>query len=136
MALEALPSVSELVECAKKRTDVFGPNYNQQKTFPPSSEAQCRPTVHTKIYEGIADAIGNTPLIKLDRLAKAHGLKCNLLAKAEFVSVGGSIKDRIAKRMVEIAEQKGQIKPGDYIIEATSGNTGIGLSMMAAARGS
>ena len=70
------------------------------------------------------DFIGNTPLIKINKIGKAEGVKCDLMAKCEYFNAGGSVKDRIAKRMVEDAEKKGLLKPGDTIIEPTSGNTG------------
>ncbi|KAG8827212.1 cystathionine beta-synthase [Serendipita sp. 401] len=77
------------------------------------------------ILDSSLDAIGQTPLVRLQRIADAEGLKCNLLAKLEFLSVGGSLKDRIAKRMVEEAERTGRLVPGKTtVIEATSGNTG------------
>jgi cystathionine beta-synthase len=79
--------------------------------------------------------IGNTPLIKINKIDKAAGLKCELLAKCEFFNAGGSVKDRIALRMVEDAEAKGTLKLGDTIIEPTSGNTGIGLALAAAVKG-
>lgn len=79
--------------------------------------------------------IGNTPLIRLDRLAQKHGIQCELLAKCEFFNAGGSVKDRIGRRMVEEAERSGRLKPGDTIIEPTSGNTGIGLALAAAVKG-
>ncbi|WVQ70680.1 hypothetical protein IAR50_000202 [Cryptococcus sp. DSM 104548] len=82
------------------------------------------------------DAVGHTPLIRLDRIAKEEGLKCNLLAKCEFFSAGGSVKDRIAKRMVEHAEKTGRLIPGkSVVIEPTSGNTGIGLALACAIKG-
>ncbi|KAI0312304.1 tryptophan synthase beta subunit-like PLP-dependent enzyme, partial [Amylostereum chailletii] len=71
------------------------------------------------------DAVGNTPLIRLSRIAEHEGLKCNLLGKLEYTSAGGSVKDRIAKRMVEEAEKEGKLVPGrSVVIEPTSGNTG------------
>ena len=81
----------------------------------------------------LTDTIGNTPLVKLNRLAP--DLACNLWVKCEFLNPGGSIKDRIAKGMIEAAEAQGTIRPGDTLIEATSGNTGIGLAMVGAAKG-
>ena len=78
----------------------------------------------TGILPNVLDFIGNTPLIKVNKIGKAEGVKCDLLAKCEFFNAAGSVKDRIAKRMVEDAEKKGLLKPGDTIIEPTSGNTG------------
>lgn len=86
-----------------------------------------------KRFESVLDAIGDTPLIRLQRLAK--GLAPVIYAKIEFVNPGGSVKDRIAKAMVEAAETKGLLRPGGTIIEATSGNTGVGLAMVAAVKG-
>ena len=83
--------------------------------------------------DSILDAIGNTPLIKLNRLG-AH-LECNLYAKCEFLNPGGSVKDRIGLAMVDAAEKEGRIKPGDTLIEPTSGNTGIGIALAGAVRG-
>jgi len=86
-----------------------------------------------KYYNSILEVIGNTPLIKINKINK--GLKPALLAKIESVNPGGSIKDRIGWYMVEAAEKEGKLKPGSTIIEATSGNTGIGLALAAAVRG-
>ena len=83
----------------------------------------------------VLDAIGNTPLVRLRNIEKAEGLACEVYAKCEFLNAGGSVKDRIAKRMVEDAEAKGLLQPGDTIIEPTSGNTGIGLALAAAVKG-
>merc|ERR1719348_1286989 len=87
------------------------------------------------IMPNVLHAIGNTPLVRINRIAQSAGLKCEMLAKCEFFNAGGSVKDRIALRMVEDAEKAGQLKPGDTIIEPTSGNTGIGLALAAAVRG-
>ncbi|KAG2364877.1 cystathionine beta-synthase [Suillus spraguei] len=88
------------------------------------------------ILDNALDAVGNTPVIRLDKIAAEHGLKCNLLGKLEFVSAGGSIKDRIAKAMVLAAEKEGKLIPGkSVVIEPTSGNTGIGLAMACAIKG-
>merc|ERR1712084_83153 len=76
-----------------------------------------------------------TPMVRMSRLAKHFEIECELLAKVEFFNAGGSVKDRIGKRMVEEAEKSGRIKPGDVLTEATSGNTGIGLSLTAALKG-
>ena len=85
------------------------------------------------ILENILGAIGNTPVVKLHSFA--NKLNCELYAKCEFFNPGGSIKDRIAIRMISEAEKSGRIKPGDTLIEPTSGNTGIGLALAAAVRG-
>jgi cystathionine beta-synthase len=85
------------------------------------------------ILNSVADAIGNTPVIKLSRFAGQ--MNHNLLAKCEFLNPGGSIKDRIARQMVQKAEQDGRLKPGGTMVEATAGNTGLGLAMMAALGG-
>lgn len=86
-----------------------------------------------KTLDSIADAIGNTPLVKLSRITA--GSRQNILAKCEFMNPGGSVKDRIAKYMIEKAEKEGRLKPGQLIVEATGGNTGIGLAMMARLKG-
>ncbi|KAF8555969.1 pyridoxal phosphate-dependent enzyme beta subunit [Imleria badia] len=88
------------------------------------------------ILDNALDAVGNTPLIRLDKIAAEEGLKCNLLGKLECLSVGGSVKDRIAKAMVLAAEKEGKLIPGQsVVIEPTSGNTGIGLAMACAVKG-
>ena len=83
--------------------------------------------------DNILGAIGNTPIVKLNSVGKE--LDCNLFAKCEFLNAGGSVKDRIGLRMIENAEKSGRIKPGDTLIEPTSGNTGIGLALTAAVKG-
>ncbi|KAL0080045.1 cystathionine beta-synthase [Phycomyces blakesleeanus] len=89
-----------------------------------------------KICDTILDNIGRTPLVRINKIAKDEGLKCELLAKCEYFNAGGSVKDRIAKRMIEEAEKSGWITPGvSTIIEPTSGNTGIGLALAAAVKG-
>ena len=88
-----------------------------------------------KTYQKITDLIGNTPLLELTNLEKKFGLEATLLAKLEYFNPAGSVKDRIAKAMVDDAEAKGVLKPGSVIIEPTSGNTGIGLASVAASRG-
>ena len=85
------------------------------------------------IYDSILEAIGCTPLVRLNVIGKQTG--CEILAKCEFVNAGGSVKDRIGRRMVEEAEKSGRIKPGDTLIEPTSGNTGIGMALAAAIKG-
>ncbi|SBV94937.1 cysteine synthase A, O-acetylserine sulfhydrolase A subunit [uncultured Eubacteriales bacterium] len=89
----------------------------------------------SKIYSSADQLIGKTPLLELKRVEKAEGLEARILGKLESFNVGGSVKDRIAKAMIDDAEAKGLLKPGSVIIEPTSGNTGIGLSSVAAARG-
>lgn len=85
------------------------------------------------LCESIIDAVGNTPLVRLHRVGAS--LKCNLYGKVEFFNPGGSVKDRIAVRMILDAEKSGRIKPGDTLIEPTSGNTGIGMALVGAVRG-
>ena len=89
----------------------------------------------SKIYTSADQLIGKTPLLELTHLEKEYGLKAKLLAKLEYLNPAGSVKDRIAKAMIDDAEQKGLLKEGSVIIEPTSGNTGIGLASVAAARG-
>jgi len=88
-----------------------------------------------KILNTILDHIGDTPLVRINKITAAEGIKCEILAKCEFFNSGGSVKDRIGKRMIEDAERSGRIKPGDTLIEPTSGNTGIGLALAAAIKG-
>lgn len=88
-----------------------------------------------KIYKKATELIGNTPLLELGNYEKAHGLEATILAKLEYLNPAGSVKDRIALAMLEDAERRGLLKPGSVIIEPTSGNTGIGLAAVAAARG-
>lgn len=88
-----------------------------------------------KIYTSAEQLIGNTPLLELKNIEKEEGLGAKLLAKLEYLNPAGSVKDRVAKAMVDDAERKGILKPGAVIIEPTSGNTGIGLASVAAARG-
>lgn len=88
-----------------------------------------------KIYNSVAELIGHTPLLQANNFSKANNLKTNILVKLEYFNPAGSVKDRIAKAMIEQAEKEGKLKPGSVIIEPTSGNTGIGLASVAAARG-
>ena len=87
------------------------------------------------IYHSAAELIGGTPLLELTRVEKELGLKARILAKLEYFNPAGSVKDRTAKAMIDDAEERGVLKPGNVIIEPTSGNTGIGLASVAAARG-
>ncbi|MEY2473946.1 MAG: cystathionine beta-synthase [Actinomycetota bacterium] len=86
-----------------------------------------------EIADSLLDLVGNTPLVRLDRMGK--GLSCQLLAKLEFLNAGGSVKDRPAVAMIDAAERDGLLKPGGTIVEPTSGNTGVGLAIVAARRG-
>ena len=88
-----------------------------------------------KVYQSVTEIIGRTPLLAAKSFAKAHDLKANLLVKLEYFNPSGSVKDRIAIAMVEQAEKDGKIAPGATLIEPTSGNTGIGIAAVAAARG-
>ncbi len=88
-----------------------------------------------KIFKSLTDLIGKTPLLELSNYEKAHALKATVIAKLEYFNPAGSVKDRIAKAMIDDAEAKGILKEGSIIIEPTSGNTGIGLASVAAARG-
>ena len=85
------------------------------------------------LREGLVGSIGNTPLIKLNRLSEQTG--CTILGKAEFLNPGGSVKDRAGRYIIEDAEKKGLLEPGGVIVEGTAGNTGIGLTVVANARG-
>ena len=86
-----------------------------------------------KYAQSVLDLIGNTPLIKLNHVT--DGIKATVLVKLEYVNPGGSIKDRIAAKMIEDAERDGKLKPGGTIIEPTSGNTGVGLALVAQQKG-
>ena len=88
-----------------------------------------------KVYTSADQLVGGTPLLELTNLEKELGLKARILAKLEYLNPAGSVKDRVAKRMIEDAEARGDLKEGSVIIEPTSGNTGIGLAAIAAAKG-
>ena len=89
----------------------------------------------SNIYTSVDQLIGRTPLLELIHIEEAYGLKARILAKLEYLNPAGSVKDRVAKMMIEEAERTGRLRPGSVIIEPTSGNTGIGLAAVAAARG-
>ena len=88
-----------------------------------------------RIYDSIAETIGNTPLVRIPRMAAAHGAKADIALKLEFFNPLGSVKDRIGVSMIEAMEAEGTIGPGSVIVEPTSGNTGIALAFVCAARG-
>lgn len=89
----------------------------------------------TKIAKQLTELIGQTPLLELNKFSKSHGIETPIIAKVEFFNPGGSVKDRIALAMIEDADKKGLLKPGATIIEPTSGNTGVGLALVAAVKG-
>lgn len=142
-----IPNVSKRKSSKAKQPSSLGPT---GLFAPPNLPSRCKwapdyvgPNPHTKdsvrrdkgILPNVLHHIGGTPLIKINKISAAAGLECELLAKCEFFNAAGSVKDRIAKRMVEDAEKAGLIKPGDVIIEPTSGNTGLGLALCAAVKG-
>ncbi|KAL9023464.1 MAG: hypothetical protein Q9196_007183 [Gyalolechia fulgens] len=94
-----------------------------------------KPKMPPVAMDTVIQQIGNTPVVKLNRIPQSLGIEATVYAKLEFFNAGGSVKDRIALRMIEKAEQSGRIKPGDTLIEPTSGNTGIGLALVAAIKG-
>ena len=87
------------------------------------------------VYKKLTSLIGNTPLLELSKIEKEENLKAKVLVKLEYFNPGGSVKDRVALAMVEAAERSGALRPGGTIIEPTSGNTGVGLAMVAAVKG-
>jgi cysteine synthase A len=91
--------------------------------------------MHMNIHANVTELVGHTPLVEISRLGEKHGLKAKILVKLESFNPAGSVKDRVAKSMVEDAEKRGLLTQGSTIVEPTSGNTGIGLAMMGAARG-
>src|SRR5213596_2737286 len=94
---------------------------------------QRKPTMHDRIYDSICDVIGDTPIVRLKRIPADHWAE--MLVKLESFNPGGSVKDRIGIRMIEAAEREGRLKPGGTLVEPTSGNTGIGLMLVASQKG-
>ncbi|KAF2704297.1 cystathionine beta-synthase [Pleomassaria siparia CBS 279.74] len=94
-----------------------------------------RPALPPVVMDSVMQQIGNTPLVRLNKIPQSLGIEATVYAKLEMFNAGGSVKDRIALRMIEAAEQSGRIKPGDTLIEPTSGNTGIGLALVGAVKG-
>jgi cystathionine beta-synthase len=86
-------------------------------------------------FENVMKAVGNTPLIRLGRIERGEGIRARILAKLEYLNPGGSVKDRPAIKMLEVAEKEGLLKPGGTVVEPTSGNTGVGLALAAAVKG-
>src|SRR5215203_2443506 len=86
-------------------------------------------------FENVLEAVGNTPLIRMGKIARGEGIEATLLAKLEYMNPGGSVKDRPAVKMLDVAEKEGLLKPGGTIVEPTSGNTGAGLALAAAVKG-
>jgi cysteine synthase A len=101
----------------------------------PQARSRAEARVNGRIFNSITDTIGATPIVRLNRLPKERGLKANILAKLEFFNPISSVKDRIGVSMIDALEAQGKIKPGAVLIEPTSGNTGIALAFVAAARG-
>lgn len=147
-----------LISCSERQSEdpMFEPDavgwpskctWSLRKTTSDSKEDDNYPHYHVKnnyalnraiqIQDSILDVVGQTPTVRLNNFAKLHGIKCELLVKCEYFNPGGSVKDRIALRMVDDAEREGRLIPhsGYTIIEPTSGNTGIGLAMVASVRG-
>ncbi|KAJ6667611.1 hypothetical protein lerEdw1_016732, partial [Lerista edwardsae] len=126
---------------AKSTSAWVQPNLPSKCTWKPGKPSSESPHGYVplpkepKILSNIMEKIGRTPLVRINKISKAYGLKCELLAKCEYFNAGGSVKDRITLRMIEDAERAGLIKPGDTLIEPTSGNTGIGLALAAAVKG-
>jgi len=107
----------------REKTDVKDPHVHVPRNMP------------KKIYENVLESIGNTPLIKINKSHKAEGVQAEFLAKCEFLNPGGSLKDRVGWRMILDAQIQGKIKPGDTLVEPTSGNTGIGMAITSAVLG-
>jgi cystathionine beta-synthase len=103
--------------------------------MPSAADTSARCPVAHGVRSSITEQIGNTPLVRLNKIPQSLGIEATVYAKCEFFNAGSSVKDRIALRMIEQAEKSGRVKPGDTLIEPTSGNTGIGLALVAAVKG-
>ncbi|XP_075547825.1 cystathionine beta-synthase isoform X2 [Dermacentor variabilis] len=138
---ECSPQISWTKYCTHETENIVFPDKDSVCTWQLGKSVAESPHQHItrtpkpKVYPDILHHVGETPMVRINRINKEYGLECELLAKCEFFNPGGSIKDRIGLRMVEEAERDGILKPGSVIIEPTSGNTGIGLAMAAAIRG-
>nr|XP_060622882.1 cystathionine beta-synthase-like [Anolis sagrei ordinatus] len=141
--IRVCPFLNGEVESSETKTNNtwIRPNLASRCTWKPGksiseSPHSCVPLPkEPKILSNILEKIGHTPMVRVNKISKAYGIKCELLAKCEYFNAGGSVKDRITVRMIEDAERAGTLKPGDTIIEPTSGNTGIGLALAAAVKG-
>ena len=111
------------------------PEHDFQKVAEPWPKIENFSMTRPLLINTMVEAIGRTPLIRLQKIPQSFDIECEILVKCEYFNAGGSIKDRIALKMIELAEQKGALKPGMTIIEPTSGNTGIGLALISAIRG-
>lgn len=109
--------------------------YHQAKSIDESPHIHLKLKPKPAIMNSVLENIGDTPLVQLNKIPTSEGLQCEVLVKCEFFNAGGSVKDRIGVRMVEDAERMGVLKPGDVLIEPTSGNTGIGIALAAAVKG-
>ncbi|KAG8182617.1 hypothetical protein JTE90_009980 [Oedothorax gibbosus] len=141
----------KLMNSSPTKSGIVGMSSASMDFVPPDRSSQCtwhlgdttQNSVHNhvqrsekpKIYPDALYAVGNTPLIRLNKIPLDYNIKCDILVKCEFLNVGGSVKDRIAVRMIEEAENSGKIKPGYTLIEPSSGNTGIGIALAAAVKG-
>ena len=118
------PDAFKHLKCESNQSEDY--HYHPKQEYKPFS---------FNIKNTILNTIGYTPLVKLNKIPQSEGVKCEILAKCKYLNPGGSLKDRISLRMVADAEKDGRIKPGDTLIEATSGNTGIGVALVAAVKG-
>ena len=122
-----------MLDGSSMSNQLFHDSLFKEQTF--SMSTITRPKLPPVVMDTITQQIGNTPMVKLNKIPQSLGIEATVYAKLEYFNAGGSVKDRIALRMIEEAERKGRIKPGDILIEPTSGNTGIGLALVAAVKG-